>query len=158
MLGLGTQFVRNALGGAIALVSTVAIGCSSPVWTTTKHSAAAAAAPDAVLVDFYDSKGGASAKCAGTLLSNNVVLTAAHCAQGTASARVRAPDAGGQTRHRIDAQLRLAELRWQLGRRQRQLRSAVADVAIRHAQLQGEEIQQRRPVGGLQLFVSGARG
>lgn len=51
--------------------------------------------PDAVVVDFY---AGAqpSAVCSGTLLSANIVLTAAHCADGSRGAWVKLAD-GGQS-------------------------------------------------------------
>lgn len=62
-------------------------GCSTPVATAPRT-------PDhAVLVDFYSGAKTASA-CSGTLVSPNVVLTAAHCAQGSDAARVTAPASG----------------------------------------------------------------
>jgi hypothetical protein len=84
---------QKALLAALVVASSVAVGCSASPQSQAEHPAAA---PDAVTVDFYGASG-VSAHCAGTLLSSNVVLTAAHCAEGSRSARVRAPDAGGQT-------------------------------------------------------------
>lgn len=48
----------------------------------------------AVVIDFYKGDN-RSAACSGTLISQNLVLTAAHCADGTTSARVSAPNANG---------------------------------------------------------------
>jgi hypothetical protein len=50
---------------------------------------------EAVVIDFYKD-GKKSAACSGTLLAQNVVLTAAHCTSGSTSARVIAPNAGGK--------------------------------------------------------------
>ncbi len=86
--------MRRAIFGTLAIASALAVGCSS---TPPSHDAAVhpALAADAVTVDFFGGAG--TTHCAGTLLSANVVLTAAHCADGSKSARVRAPDASGQS-------------------------------------------------------------
>ena len=84
---------------AIALGSTllglaVATGCSAS--TATPSHGTADGAADAVTVDSY-ANGQKVAACSGTLLSQNVVLTAAHCASGSNAIRVRAPNAAGQS-------------------------------------------------------------
>lgn len=95
MLQPTSTFVRRTILAAAAVASALVVGCSgsSPSHDAAVHPAGAA---DAVTVDFFGASG-ATSHCAGTVLSANVVLTAAHCADGSRSARVRAPDANGQT-------------------------------------------------------------
>ena len=52
--------------------------------------------PEAVVIDFYQA-GHRTRGCSGTLLAQNVVLTAAHCLDGSTAARVVAPGAGGKS-------------------------------------------------------------
>ena len=88
------------VSGAILALSMLSMvgGCSSNASSSSEvpQTAAAASSPSAVTVDFY-SGANVSAACAGTLISANVVLTAAHCADNSVSARVRAPAAGGSS-------------------------------------------------------------
>jgi hypothetical protein len=74
---------------AISTLAAMAVGCASE-----KSEAPGPSQSDAVVVDFY-SGGKIAAGCSGTLLSPKVVLTAAHCADGSNGARVIAPGAGG---------------------------------------------------------------
>ena len=80
-----------ALAGALTVGSS--IGCShqepSRGSTSTAH-------PTSVTVDFFHGNQ-ATAVCSGTLISANVVLTAAHCADGSNGAFVTAPEAKGKT-------------------------------------------------------------
>jgi hypothetical protein len=73
---------RFATAGSMALV--LGLGCSS--------SKTADPPPDGVHVDFYDGQT-ASKGCEGTLVAPRVVLTSAHCAEGTTAARVAGTDA-----------------------------------------------------------------
>ncbi len=68
-------------------------GCGSATTSSGSAESANADTADVVSVDFY--AGGHVQSCAGTLLSPNVVLTSARCADGSKSARVTASHAGG---------------------------------------------------------------
>ncbi len=90
---LGARSLRVALLLSAAAAASLLAGCSSEVQRSGASGANDGSAPDAVSVDFY-AGGKVSAACAGTMLSDNVVLTSAHCADGSKGARVRI---GGQT-------------------------------------------------------------
>jgi hypothetical protein len=76
-------------------VAAVVTGCGAPSSSSSSRPHGSASnLPDDVTVDFF-AGGKLSAACTGTLLSPNVVLTAAHCADGSKGARVTAPSVGG---------------------------------------------------------------
>ncbi len=86
-----------ALVSGTALAFSLAVGCGSSGSSSsspTDNKVHAAPSTDAVTVDFF-AGGKVSAACSGTMLSSNVVLTAAHCADNSESARVRAPNGKG---------------------------------------------------------------
>lgn len=83
--------ISRTLVALTALATAGAWGCQGEAPTSRANEAG----PDAVVVDFYTGSEGATA-CSGTLLSPNVVLTAAHCADGSSGAWVTTAD-GGQS-------------------------------------------------------------
>src|SRR5262249_23485503 len=85
--------VLGVLGAGVSVAAMAALGCASEHKTGPTREGAH---PDAVGVDFFAGDNLSSAG-SGTLLWANVVLTAAHCADGSTAARVTAPDAAGQS-------------------------------------------------------------
>src|SRR5436190_702308 len=75
---------------SIAVVAVLVAGCADA-----PEEPARVRQPDAVVVDFFTADHAKNA-CSGTLVAANVVLTAAHCADGSRAARVTAPEAGGR--------------------------------------------------------------
>ena len=79
----------------VACLPLFAMGCAATAPVKPRPSVRT----EAVVVDFYTGSK-KTAACSGTLLAQNVVLTAAHCTNGSTAARVVAPNAGArQSRH-----------------------------------------------------------
>ena len=92
----GPLFVAGACGGICLSLGALGLGGCSTGSKDNGFAPSAPSQPASVVIDFY--KGAQqTAACSGTLLTGNVVLTAAHCAVGATGARVVAPDAQGQT-------------------------------------------------------------
>src|SRR4051794_35957185 len=81
---------RVAMLGIAVGLSVVA--CIKPPARTSSADGATPVHPEAVVIDFY-SGGKPTKSCSGTLIAPSVVLTAAHCADGSKAGVVHAPDA-----------------------------------------------------------------
>ncbi len=76
------------LGAALVVTALAAVTASQPARAVTDGVPDNGEHPYVGLAGFYDAAGNWLWRCSGTLLSPTVFLTAGHCTEGAASARV----------------------------------------------------------------------